>query len=110
MENVDYAHFAKLDIRVGVVEGAENLEGSEKLVKMIVDFGEEVGERQVLAGLQKDYIAADLVGIKTLFLVNLEPKKMAGSESQGMLLMADANDKPVFVKPDEPCELGDKIC
>jgi len=74
-----------LDIRVGEIIAVENVERSSKLVRMRVSFGDHV--RTILAGLrkQRDDVAA-LVGRQTLFVVNLEPKKMADEISEGMLL------------------------
>ena len=74
-----------LDIRVGEIVGVENVAGSSKLVKLRVSFGDHV--RTILAGLRRERAdTASLVGRQTLFLINLEPKRMAGELSEGMLL------------------------
>ena len=82
---VTIAAVEALDIRVGEIIAVENVERSSKLVRLRVSFGDHV--RTILAGLRKerDDVAA-LVGRRTLFVVNLEPKKMADEISEGMLL------------------------
>jgi methionyl-tRNA synthetase len=81
----------KVDIRVGTIQACETVEGSDKLVKMTVNLG-EVGMRTILAGIRKSYEPAELVQKRGIFIVNLKPRKMAGYESQGMMLVAqDAN-------------------
>ncbi len=87
---IPYADFAKMDLRVGTVVGCEEIEGSEKLLKLTVDLGEPPtggGKRTILSGIKKDFAPESLVGVQVLVLANLEPKKMMGLESQGMILM-----------------------
>lgn len=89
-KEIEFADFMKLDLRVGRVLEAENVPNSEKLIKLDLIVGEE--KRQVLAGIQKSYKAADLVGRQVIVLMNLKPRKLAGLESQGMVLAADGPD------------------
>jgi methionine--tRNA ligase beta chain len=98
--------FSKLDIRVGTILHAESVEGSSKLIKLQVDFG-ELGERQVFTGMAKWYSPEDLIGMQTVFIVNFPPRKMMGEESHGMVLaLGLTNDtKPVFLVP--KTEVGD---
>ena len=96
-DTIPFEDFLKLDIRVGYVKEAENVQDSKKLVKLTVDFGEELGERTILTGMQQWYGPDDFVGKNFPFLVNLEPRKMAGIESQGMLMAADQDDIPMFI-------------
>jgi methionyl-tRNA synthetase len=78
------------------VLSAEEIEGSEKLIKFTLDFGEE-SPRTILSGIKAWYDPATLVGKKILFVVNLAPRKMMGIESQGMLMAVDGVDgSPVF--------------
>src|SRR4051812_35465172 len=109
MEIVSYDDFAKLDIRIGRFVSVEPVEGSEKLYKEIVDFGEEIGTRQILSGIQKFYTPEDLVGKQGLFIVNLATRKMVGLESQGMLLAVDGEDKPILLVPEIEAPLGAKV-
>lgn len=90
-----YDDFAKLDLRVGTVTNCEKKEGSEKLLRLTVDFGEE-GQRNILSGIAKWYTPDDLINKQFIFVINLTPRKMMGEESQGMILAAGNNfeDKP----------------
>jgi methionine--tRNA ligase beta chain len=83
----------KIELRIGKIVSAERVEGSEKLIKLAVDLGEknEAGAsalRQILAGIGKRYEPAILVGKEIVVVANLEPRKLMGLESQGMLLAA----------------------
>ena len=90
----------KLDIRIGTVTAAERVEKSDKLVKLTVRFGEDA-IRTILTGIGKFYTPEEFVGLQTLFIVNLKPRKMMGLESQGMIMAVDSDDdsKPVFLLP-----------
>jgi len=82
---VSLAQLEALDIRVGTIESVQGVAGSNKLARFVVDFGER--RRTVLAGMKKE--RADrgaLVGAQTLFVVNLEPREMAGMLSEAMFL------------------------
>lgn len=92
---IDIDEFKKIDLRVGIVKGAERVKGTEKLIKLIVDLG-ELGERQIVAGLGKWYNPEYFVGKYIVVVANLKPKKIMGIESQGMLL-ATSTDPPVLV-------------
>ncbi|BAA79648.2 tRNA-binding protein [Aeropyrum pernix K1] len=102
--------FAKVDLRVGRVVKAERLPHSKKLLKLIVDIGGE--ERQVLAGIAKWYSPEELVGRLVIVVANLQPKRMAGEVSQGMVLAAPCGDseKPVLLTVSEPVEPGSRVC
>lgn len=103
---IKYEDFAKLDIRVGTVLSAEKVDGSSKLIKLSVDFGND--QRTIFTGMQKWYAPEDFVNKQLLFVVNLEPKKMMGMESQGMLLSigTDFDQRPVFIIPEEQVTAG----
>lgn len=104
MINID--DFLKVELRIGTVLEAEEVEGSDKLIRQIVDFGDE--KRQILSGIKKWYKPAQLVGKQFVYVVNLEPRKMMGLESQGMLLATDT-DKPIPLKPSKKVLSGSKI-
>ena len=101
--------FAKVELRVGVVKSAEKVQGADKLLKVMVDIGDEV--RQVLAGIALAYAPEDLVGRKVVVVTNLAPRKMRGQESNGMLLAASdgADGKPVLVTFAEDIPAGAKV-
>lgn len=97
---ISFDDFAKVDLRVGTIISADDLEDSNKLLKLIVDIGVE--KRQIIAGVKKFYKVEDLVGKQIVIIANLEPKSLAGYESQGMLLAAN-NDEggPVVLMPEK---------
>jgi methionyl-tRNA synthetase len=101
--------FAKVELRVGVVKSAERIQGADKLLKLLVDIGEEV--RQVLAGIALSYAPEDLVGRKVVIVTNLAPRKMRGLESNGMLLAASVgpDGKPVLCTFAEDVPAGAKV-
>jgi methionine--tRNA ligase beta chain len=86
MEPISIDDFKKVEIRIGEIISAEPIEGSDKLLKLKVNFGTE--ERQVLSGIAKMVQAADLVGKRYPFVTNLAPRMMMGLESQAMILAA----------------------
>jgi methionine--tRNA ligase beta chain len=104
---IKFDDFQKIDLRVGKVLEAEKVEGSEKLLKLIVDLGSE--KRQLVAGIAKYYKPPDLIGKEIVVVANLEPKKLMGIESQGMLLAADVNGEPVILIPIKEVPPGTKI-
>jgi len=97
-ETITFTEFQKMNIRIGTVVQAERVERSEKLVKLTVNLGDET--RQVVAGIGKVVAdPLDLVGRQIPVLANLEPKKLMGIESQGMILAADDAGAPVLLHP-----------
>lgn len=84
MEFIDYEDFAKLDIRTARILNVEDVEGSKKLYKMVLEVGTE--KRVVVAGIKESYSKEELIGKTVILLYNLKPKKILGIESQGMLL------------------------
>jgi methionine--tRNA ligase beta chain len=105
---ISYEDFSKIDVRVGTILAAEKVEGSEKLIKLEVDFG-EFGKRQILTGMARWYKPEDFVGMQTTFVLNLKPRKMMGLESQGMIFAVGLSDEdtPAFLKLSHPVENGD---
>src|ERR1700677_3530679 len=101
--------FAKVELRVGVVKSAERIQGADKLLKLLVDIGDEV--RQVLAGIALSYAPEDLVGRKVVVVTNLAPRTMRGLESNGMLLAASVgpDGKPVLCTFAEDVPAGAKV-
>ena len=87
MDKISYADFSKLDIRIGKILSADDVEGADRLLKISVDIGEET-PRTACAGLKQYYSPEDLVGKTVIFLANLEARKIRGIESNGMILAA----------------------
>ncbi len=100
--------FVKVELRVGTVLETEDLEDSEKLLKLKVDLGEKE-PRQILAGVKQWYKPKDFVGKQVVVVVNLEPKVMMGLASQGMMLAADSEDGPIFLTVSKQVPSGTKI-
>jgi len=104
MDTINYDDFSKLNIRIGTIISVEKVEDSRKLLKIQVDIGDKV--LQILSGLAMFYTDFEkLVGLQVPVLVNLEPKVMAGLESQGMILMA-GDDIPMLITPLDKVENG----
>jgi methionyl-tRNA synthetase len=107
-EEVSFAEFQKLDMRVGKIIEATQIPNSKKLIKLMVDFGSE--KRQAVAGLLKYYKPEELIGKKCVFLLNLQRRVLAGVESQCMILAAeDSDDNVVVVMPEKDIAEGSKI-
>ncbi len=107
-EEVSFAEFQKLDLRVGKIIEATQIPNSKKLIKLTVDFGSE--KRQAVAGLLKYYTPEQLVGKKCVFLLNLQRRVLAGVESQCMILAAeDSEDHVSVLMPEKDIVEGSKI-
>lgn len=104
---ITFDDFAKLDLRVGRITGCEKKDGSEKLLRLQVDFGTE-GTRNILSGIAQWYSPTDLVGHDYIFIINLEPRKIMGEVSEGMILAADGK-KPLPLKPKSKAAPGTSI-
>ena len=99
--------FAKVELKVGKVLNAERVKKSDKLIRLQVNTGEE---RQIVAGIGKFYSPEDLVGKKVVVVTNLQPAKLMGVESNGMLLAATGKEGvPVILTPEKDVEEGAKI-
>lgn len=108
MDLITFEEFKKVEIRIGKVLKVEKVENADKLLKLQVDFGAEIGERQIVSGIAEHYLIEDLEGKKLPFIVNLEPRKFKGEESQGMLMAVDS-DKPVLLIPQEDVAEGSQV-
>ncbi len=98
--------FQKMDFRVAKILAAENIKKSDKLLKLTVDLGEE---RTVVAGIARSYKPEELVGKTIILLANLQPTKLMGVESQGMLMAADGTDGVVLATFDKEAKVGAKV-
>lgn len=99
--------FEKVDIRVGTIKLVEDVAGSDKLVKLTVDFGDH--SRTILVGMKQEREEPKQIeGRQALFVINLEPRKIMGEVSEGMLLDIGYADgiKPVLALPEEPVPNG----
>ncbi len=85
---IPFEDWAKIELRAGLIEDVEDIVGKDKLYKMTVDFGTELGKRTILAGIKFYYTKEEIKGKKSIFVFNLAPRVLAGFESQGMILAA----------------------
>jgi methionyl-tRNA synthetase len=101
--------FAKVDMRVGMVLSAERVKNSDKLMLLKVDIGEPE-PRTIVAGIAEAYTPADLVNRKVVIVVNLQPRKLKGIESNGMIVAASVGDgKPVLAGFHEDVPVGARL-
>ena len=107
MSTISYDDFTKMDLRVAKIVSVEPISGKTRIVKGVIDLGEE--KRDVIIGGAEFYQPDELVGKIVIVVANLEPKKMAGVESNAMLLAADVNEKPMWLTVSDDVPLGTKI-
>ena len=106
---ITFDDFSKVDIRVGTIERVENIDGSEKLARLIVAFGDQ--KRRILAGIKQERSnPKEIEGRQALFVVNLEPRKMMGEISEGMLFDIGYADgiTPVLAIPEKAVPNGSR--
>jgi len=108
MSTVSYDDFAKLDFRVAKIIATEPIEGKSRIIKGTIDLGSD-DKRDVIIGGAQYFQPEEIVGKTVIVLANLEPKKMAGVESNAMLLAADVDDKPFWLTVAEDVPLGSPI-
>jgi methionine--tRNA ligase beta chain len=107
-EEIPFAEFQKIDVRIGKIIEAIQVPDSKKLIKLTVDFGTE--KRQAVAGLLKFYKPEELLGKKCAFVLNLQRRMLAGIESQCMVLAAeDAAGNVTVLQPEKDIAEGSKI-
>lgn len=94
-DNITLEDFKKVDIRVGKINACEKVKKSDKLLFLKIDDG--FGERQIVSGIAKSYKPEEVVGKKVFFVANLEPRKICGIESQGMIVAAEDESGKVVV-------------
>ena len=107
MEQITFDEFKKMDLRVAEILKAERVEGTEKLLKLEIDIGTE--KRQIVAGVADVYPPEKLIGKKIIVIANLKPAVIRGVESQGMLLAADLEGKPIIPFFEEDVPPGTKV-
>lgn len=107
MTVVTFDQFRNMDFRVGEVESAEKVPNTDRLVKMIINIGEE--KRQVIAGIGDSYTPEQLIGRKLVILANLEHKKFKGLESEAMILAADWEEGTVVIFVSDDVPVGTRV-
>ena len=107
-DNISFDDFMKMDFRVGTILTAEKVKKADKLLQLSVDLGSET--RTIVSGIAQHFNPEDVVGKQVSVLCNLEPRKIRGVESQGMILMAeDDAGKLMFISPTDRIDSGLEI-
>lgn len=121
--------FKKLEIKIGRIISAEKIEGTDKLLRLMVDFGPSTSSgqvssrdstdsssansgstiRQIVSGIAEEYTPEFISGKECPFLINLETRTIKGIESQGMILVAIVDGRPVLLHPDTAVPPGSKV-
>jgi len=99
--------FKKIEVKVGTVRSAERVPETDKLLRLVIDFGEESGPRQIISGIAT-YVSEpeSLVGRQLAFVTNLEPRTIRGFESNGMLFAVGEGGSFAFLTPDREVPPG----
>lgn len=110
MDQIKYDEFAKVEFLIGEIKEAIEVEGSEKLLRLQVDFGEEK-LRNVFSGIKKWYQPSDLIGKKTVFVTNIVPRKIMGELSEAMIFGAEdqAEENMSILLLDKDLPNGSKV-
>ena len=107
---INFDDYVKIEVRVGKVVEATVPEGSNKLIQFKVDFGDEIGYKTIFSGIKEWYDPAELVGVKTMWVVNLAPKRTPFGNSEGMLFACDTVEgKPYIVRVGGEVESGSEF-
>lgn len=104
---ISYDRFAELDIRIAKIVEAKPVPGKTRILDGVIDIGSE--RRSVIIGGAEHYTPEELVGKTVVAIVNLEPKKVAGIESNAMLLAADSVGKPFWLGVSDDVALGTRV-
>ncbi len=111
-ETIDFDYFKKVKLKIGKVIQAEKVPKSKKLIKLVVDVGDE--KRQIIAGLAPWYSPEEFIGKYIIVVSNLEPRKLMGLESQGMLLATCSEEgkkkRPVLLTVEDEVTPGASVC
>ena len=104
---ISIEEFSSIEVKIGLVRSAERVPDTDKLLKLLVDFNEEAGPRQIISGIAS-YVSepAMLVGRQLAFATNLEPRTIRGLESNGMLFAVGSGETFAFLTPDREVPPG----
>jgi methionine--tRNA ligase beta chain len=107
MEKINFADFEKVDLRLAKIVSAERILGSDKLLKLEAEIGEE--KRQIIAGIGKLYTPEEVVNKTIVVVANLEPREIVGLESQAMLLAVKDESGLSLIVPEKEMPSGLKL-
>lgn len=99
--------FRNVELKIATIKSAEPHPNADKLMVLQIDLGTE--QRQILAGIRNHYTPEELVGRQIVVVANLEPAKLRGLESQGMLLAASDEGRVIILTPDKTVQPGAKV-
>ena len=102
---IEYDDFSKIDLRIGEILEAINVEGADKLLKLKVNLG-DLGDKEIFAGIKKSYKPEDLIGMKTIVVANLKPKTMKFGTSSAMVLAASSDGEIIVIEADSKIKNG----
>lgn len=105
---VTIEEFSKIELRVGTVTAVEPHPNADRLIVLKVDIGEEE-ERQLVAGIRGHYSPEELIGRQIVVVANLQPAKLRGVESQGMLLAASDGEQIIVLRPEKRTRAGSRV-
>jgi methionyl-tRNA synthetase len=105
---LSFDKFLQTELRVARIVAAERVEGTDKLLRLQLDVG-EFGPRQIVAGIAAAYETDQLIGKRIVIVANLKPARIRGVESQGMLLAADLDGRPILATFDEDVPPGTRV-
>lgn len=106
-DKISIDEFGKIEVKIGTVQNAERVPETDKLLRLVVDFGEEAGPRQIISGIAAHVPEpSSLIGRQLAFVTNLAPRTIRGLESNGMLFAVGADDTFAFLAPDREVPPG----
>lgn len=110
-ESIEFSEFEKVDIRVGTITHVEkNLDAIKPAFKVLINFGNEIGERKTSAQLTKNYTPEDLLGRQVAGVINFPPKQIGKFMSEVLILgFPDSNGNVVLISPDQDIPNGGKL-
>ena len=111
---ISFSDWSRLDLRVGKIIAVDSIEGADKLYKLSIDLGKEIGKRTLAAGIKQHYTKEELKNLPCIVFTNLEPKILRRIESKGMILAAvnetkDGKEVVRLLQPDSNIELGSRV-
>jgi len=104
---ISIEEFKKMDLRVAEIVKVEEIKGADKLWKLTINIGNE--EKQIVSGIKDQYSKEDLINKQIIVINNLQPAKIRGVDSNGMLLAAIDDGEPVLLIPDRKVKAGSKV-
>ena len=104
---ITYDDFAKLDLRIAKITAAEAHPNADRLIVLQIDMGDE--QRQIVAGLRQWYTPEEMVGMTIVVVANLEPARLRGVESNGMLLAVDGEERVALLTTTDDAAAGAKV-